>query len=199
MPKLYGITEIFLSIQGEGVRVGTRAVFVRFAGCNLKCRVATHGFDCDTEFPVREKLDAIQIRKRVEDLGGPDVSVILTGGEPGLQVNQELLWQLADDFVAIETNGTVDLSGLALDWITLSPKVRGSKLMQRQANEVKFVLKAGDPLPDTRGISAKHFLISPAWGKAGPITENIDWCTKLVMENDEWKMTLQTHKLLGLE
>ncbi len=118
---VYRINEIFKSIQGEGHRVGTPAIFIRFAGCNLDCTKATHGFDCDTDHSERMELTLDGLEERLWKLT-PCLWVILTGGEPMLQVDRKLVGHLRGmGFkVAVETNGTIPIT-VSLDWISVSP------------------------------------------------------------------------------
>lgn len=192
------INEIFYSLQGEGVRAGTANVFVRFSGCNQTCRVETHGFDCDTEFVSGQKFTAEQLVKTIREVGKGCESVILTGGEPGLQVDWKLISHLktAGFFLAIETNGSIELPA-GLDWITVSPKVAEHCVRQLVASEVKYVRHAGQGIPKPV-CKAEHYLLSPA-----ALGESIDpnamrWCIQLVKENPRWRLTFQQHKYWGV-
>lgn len=194
MPKQYTINEIFYSLQGEGIRAGTANVFVRFTGCNLTCRKETHGFDCDTEFASGRKMTAEEIHIAAWKLT-PDCNwMILTGGEPGLQVDTELIehlhgkgWKLA-----IETNGSVELPP-GIDWITVSPKVAEHAIRQSFADEVKYVRGHSQAVPRT-AIKAAHYLISPAFNGIYADRASLAWCLQLVKENPEWRLSIQQHK-----
>ena len=145
------VNEIFYSLQGEGVRAGTANVFVRFARCNLRCRVGDEhsGFDCDTEFESFREFTPEEILAEARRLAGEtwspgDVGVIFTGGEPALQLTAELvaLFRNAGFFTAIETNGTVNVAALGLDWITVSPKSAG-----RASRSRRWPLRTGSSRP----------------------------------------------------
>ncbi len=205
----YQVNECFLSLQGEGVRAGTANVFVRFSGCNLRCSVepgpqSPGGFDCDTEFrsgracsleQIEEwVLQAVEISKGVNPLW-----LILTGGEPGLQVDSAFVeyfhgkgYQLA-----IETNGTIDLSGALfpqiLDWITLSPKVAEHAVKQLVASEIKYVRGWGQGIPKPVA-KALHYLISPAFDGGEVHPKTMQWCQRLCLENPQWRLSVQQHK-----
>ena len=134
---VYHINEIFYSLQGEGFHTGRPAVFVRFAGCNLRCPF------CDTDFSHSEPMTAEQIARRVFDYSThPHTLIVLTGGEPSLQVDNELVDALHahQQTVTIETNGTRPVPD-NIDWVTLSPKaVPEANLPLTQADESKVVL-----------------------------------------------------------
>jgi organic radical activating enzyme len=193
----YTVNEIFYSLQGEGVRTGTANAFVRFTGCNLTCRQETHGFDCDTEFTSGRKMSAEEILAEVKRIGGPCRSAILTGGEPGLQLDAVILSAFRDAgyFIAIETNGTVSFETLAwlIDWISLSPKVAEHAVRQPKASELRYVRSHGQGIPKP-SAEAEHYLISPAFDGDGLSRENLKWCIDLVKQNPKWRLSIQNHK-----
>jgi 7-carboxy-7-deazaguanine synthase len=193
--KSYLVNEIFYSLQGEGVRAGTPNVFLRLSHCNLACKVETHGFDCDTEFESGRWLTAEEIVAEMRQLSERCRWVILTGGEPALQVGQELIDALhaAEYRLAIETNGSVELPP-GLDWITVSPKVAEHAIRQRTANEVKYVRGHGQAVPKTV-VQAEHHLISPAFEGDQIDPRALDWCIRLCKENPPWRLSVQQHKL----
>lgn len=231
----YTINEIFYSLQGEGMRAGTANVFVRFSGCNLKCDVkpgekSPGGFACDTEFASGRKMSLKEIHEGIlaarniaiglpKEHGSPqewgsDLWLILSGGEPGLQVDRNFCnyFHALGMKLAIETNGTVELPndepqdgdpkyyshpGDLLDWVTVSPKVAEHAIKQLTADEVKYVRGYGQPIPKT-SVIATHYLISPAFegGILHPAT--LEWCTRLCLENPKWRLSLQTHKFLNV-
>ena len=199
----YAITEVFLSLQGEGVRSGVPSVFVRFAGCNLDCNVAEHGFDCDTDFKARSSMTESQLVVAVLAVSRGCKWVIFTGGEPGIQLNEDLVAAFkAKGFkLAIETNGMYELPE-GLDWICVSPKVEDSQIKVRKADEVKFVVKDGDPIPTT-GIDATHYVLSPAWGVASKTDiqnpgaldpHNAAHARMLCLSHPHWRYSEQKHK-----
>jgi 7-carboxy-7-deazaguanine synthase len=191
----YVVNEIFYSLQGEGVRAGTPNLFLRFARCNLACRVETHGFDCDTEFESGRRMTLAEIRAEMTVLSATCRWVVLTGGEPALQVDRELIDALheAGYQLAIETNGSVLLPP-GIDWVTVSPKVAEHALRQLTAQEVKYVRGYGQAIPRTV-VEAEHYLISPAFDGAEVDPRTLDWCIRLVRENPPWRLSVQQHKL----
>ncbi|KKM18446.1 hypothetical protein LCGC14_1665560, partial [marine sediment metagenome] len=171
----YHVAEIFYSLQGEGHRKGTVNVFVRFAGCNLQCNVAEHGFDCDTDFRSRETFanaeDLVDRMLSVWSAGSTHncyanpscrsqlPSVILTGGEPTLQVDDALISVLKRErfYIAIETNGTQPVHR-GIDWVTCSPKTK--ELAIERCDEVKCVLAMGEHPGDFKLPKADHYFLS---------------------------------------
>ena len=195
--KTYTINEYFYSLQGEGLRAGTANIFLRFAGCNLTCREETEGFDCDTEFVSGRKLTGSQIVTELRECAPQAQAIILTGGEPSLQIDTELIKLLKSEgyYLAIETNGTRALPD-GIDWVTVSPKTAEHTLRQTVANEVKYVKAKGQGIPRPT-IKADYYLISPTCQPDGRfLAEDMAWCVTLIKENPTWRLSLQTHKLL---
>lgn len=196
--KKYIVNEIFYSIQGEGIRAGTANLFLRFAGCNEQCRRDTHGFDCDTDFSQGIWMTLNEIIRGLRAAAPKCEWVILTGGEPSLQADRELIdglhaagWKLA-----IETNGSVALPD-GIDWITVSPKSDESAIRQRVADEVKYVITDRQDLPITE-VNAKYRLISPAFHGDQIDEKALAWCIMLVQDHPEWRLSVQQHKHWGI-
>jgi 7-carboxy-7-deazaguanine synthase len=196
--KQYRINEIFYSVQGEGARAGSPSLFVRFSKCNLLCTVATHGFDCDTEFESGRDLTVDEIIGELAALSEDCNWIVLTGGEPALQVDEAIVEGLhaAGYFLAIETNGTVSLPE-GLDWVTISPKVTENSLQQRVADEVKYVRSIGQGIPRSL-VKAQHYLISPAFDGEYLDPETLEWCLDLVRRHPTWRLSVQQHKGWGV-
>lgn len=205
----YSIKEMFLTLQGEGVQAGRRAVFVRFSGCNLwsgreKDRATADCSFCDTDFVGingedggRYELESLVAR--IEGLWGAGgrAFVVMTGGEPLLQLDAPLIESLkARGFeVAVETNGTCHAPD-NLDWICVSPKA-GTTIVQRSGNELKLVWPQPSLDPDELlEWDFEHFLIQPM-DSASPATARAA-AIDFVMRNPRWRLALQTHKILGL-
>jgi 7-carboxy-7-deazaguanine synthase len=194
----YLVNEIFYSLQGEGVRAGSPNLFLRLARCNQECRVETHGFDCDTEFESGRWLTAHEIVAEARQLSAACGWLVLTGGEPALQVDGELIDVLhgAGFALAVETNGSVELPS-GIDWITVSPKVADHAIRQRTAHEVKYVRAFVQALPRTV-VKAEHFLLSPAFDGDGLDRRALDWCIRLCKDNPPWRLSVQQHKCWGV-
>lgn len=205
----YAVKEIYVTLQGEGAQMGRRAVFLRMAGCNLwtgreKDRSSADCQFCDTDFvgmdgPNGGRYEADPLADRVASLWGaaPRPLVVITGGEPFLQLDEQLIEALhrRGFEVAVETNGTLPAPN-GLDWICVSPKA-GTEIVQRSGNELKLVWpqEGLDPV-HFLDWDFDHFLIQPkdVAGSGPCITEAMD----LVMRDPRWRLSLQTHKLLGL-
>ena len=176
---------IFYSIQGEGFHTGMPAVFVRFAGCNLACSW------CDTDHSLQFTMTPYEVSRFV--LQWPARNIILTGGEPTVQDITPLVGMLqeAGCWVAIETNGTGALP-LSLNWITTSPKAPG----RFKCDELKVVYEG----QDLNQYSVIHRIGRPVYQFLQPCSmENIDETVQAVKENPTWRLSLQTHKLIGIE
>ena len=194
----YRVNEIFYSIQGEGRRAGTPMVFVRFSDCNLRCTWKNAGFDCDTEFVSGREMTLTEIEEFAAILNDKKGWMLLTGGEPGLQLDKPFVefMKTRGWLLAIETNGTVKLPD-DLDWICVSPKSAEHTLRQRVANELKYVRHYGMNVPEPT-VTADYYLISPAFQSDGSIrSEDLEWCVDLVKKNPErWSLAIQYHKYL---
>ena len=194
--KKYLINELFYSIQGEGVRAGTANVFVRFSKCNLQCNVKEHGFDCDTDFSKSVQMNSQDIIDKCEELGGECNWIVFTGGEPALQLDENLIKEAKDRgySIAIETNGTVMLPG-GIDWICVSPK--NLNIKQLTSNELKYVINADSKLPEPI-IYADFNLLSPAHFNGMILPGAMDRCIKLCKDNPTWRLSVQQHKMWGV-
>ncbi|MBA4047268.1 MAG: 7-carboxy-7-deazaguanine synthase [Sphingomonas sp.] len=206
----YAVKEMFLTLQGEGVHAGRRAVFIRFAGCNLwngreADRASAVCQFCDTDFVGTDGdgggkfADAGALAAAARALWGdaPGAFAVLTGGEPMLQVDDALVGALhiAGFYIAIETNGTLPVHP-ALDWVCVSPKA-GSDVVQRRGDELKLVWpQPGTDIDAIEGWDFVHWLVQPMDGPA--LAEATQAAIDLVMAQPRWRLTLQSHKLLGL-
>lgn len=217
-PGTYVINEVFYSLQGEGINAGVPMVFIRFADCNLRCaRNNEARFDCDTEFMSGNEMTLSAIDGAIIQATSGVSSgsrqhprwLLLTGGEPALQVDDEFMEYFDVGWnIAIETNGTIVLptafdvrplpKSLRRTHVCISPKSGEHTLRRRRADEVKYVRRVGQGIPETV-VHATHQLISPAAQADGSfLREDVEWCIKLVKENPEWRLSLQTHKLLNI-
>lgn len=194
------VNEIFYSLQGEGFYSGTPSVFIRFSGCNLRCPF------CDTQHEAGEEMSEEEIVARVTTKEYGEVThVVITGGEPGLQLTASLIDKLhaAGKYVAVETNGTIPLPA-NVDWITLSPKesyVKDAEVVITHADELKLIYdgvtlvaeKAGNCRPtllylqpmDT-GNDTRNSLIT---------AQTVDY----IKRHPQWRLSLQIHKILNIQ
>ena len=189
------VNEIFYSIQGEGAHSGEAAIFVRLSGCNLKCSF------CDTEHQPYQDLTEDEICAEIAQY--PASLVVITGGEPTLQLTRSLVDKIHDlgKMVAIETNGTREVPS-NVDWVTVSPKEAyvGSigKPVIKTAQEVKIVLDDLHTYDDpTFGITAAHYFVQPCdTSDEARNRDIINRCVNFVKENPLWRLSLQTQKIL---
>lgn len=208
---MYQVKEIFPTLQGEGAHSGRAAVFCRFAGCNLwsgreEDRLSAICQFCDTDFigtdgPGGGKFAkagdlAIAIADKWQG-GSQKRFVVLTGGEPMLQVDDELIAALHEEGfeIAIETNGTFAVPR-SIDWICVSPKA-GSSLIQRTGDELKLVFPQPELQPETvAGLDFKHYFLQPMDGpeQAQNTVAVVNYCLK----HPQWRLSTQTHKLIGI-
>lgn len=214
----YTVKEIYFTMQGEGVHTGRSAVFLRFAGCNLWDGIEEHRAGavcrfCDTDFfgtdGVRggkyASADAVAdvVREVWDESTSPGVSdrnarfVVCTGGEPALQLDDVLVARLKQRgfYVAIETNGTVPTAE-GIDWVCVSPKAEAD-IIVRTGNELKLVYPQEGALPDRYvGLGFEYFLLQPMDGP--DIEINTRRALEFCRANPRWRLSLQTHKLLGI-
>jgi 7-carboxy-7-deazaguanine synthase len=207
----YAVKEAFLTLQGEGVQAGSRAVFLRFAGCNLwsgreQDRATAQCNFCDTDFvgtdgPGGGKFaDVEELVAHVEELWGEGVEerlVVITGGEPMLQLDEALIDRLhARGFrVAVESYGTLPAPP-GIDWLCVSPKA-GTDVVQRSGDELKLVWpQQGIDPAELEEWKFDHFLVQPMDGP--DLKRSIDAAVSLAMERPKWRLTLQAHKVVGL-
>ena len=207
----YAVKECFLTLQGEGVQSGSRAVFLRFAGCNLwsgreQDRATAQCTFCDTDFVGTDGegggkfAEADTLAAHVEAVWGSGAEnrlVVITGGEPMLQLDAELVEALhARGFrVAVETNGTLPAIA-GIDWICVSPK-SGTEVVQRSGNELKLVWpQDGIDPAELEGWAFEHFLVQPM--DCDRRHEAVEAAVELAMKRPKWRLSLQTHKVVGL-
>lgn len=208
----YAVKEIFYTLQGEGAQAGRAAVFCRFAGCNLwsgreadrssaVCQFCDTDF-ADTDGPGGGKFSsAEELAGVIEEKWSPGAKerrfVVCTGGEPLLQLDAALIDALhARGFeVAVETNGTCPAPP-ALDWICVSPKA-GAELRQMCGDELKLVYpQAGGEPEKFVSLQFRHFFLQPMDGPERERNTRLALC--YCMEHPQWRLSLQTHKMLGI-
>ncbi len=207
----YSVKEIYYTLQGEGYHTGRPAVFIRFSGCNLwtgheKDRSGAICDWCDTDFvgtnginggkfSVKEIINIINSQWKGNVLSEP--YVVCTGGEPLLQMDEALIKAIhkAGFEIGLETNGTM-IPPDGIDWICVSPKANAD-LVLKNGNELKVVYPQSGMNPRVHEeLKFDHFYIQPMDGINQ--TENIKRSEKFVLDHPKWKLSLQTHKILGI-
>ena len=211
----YSVKEIYYTLQGEGAQTGRAAVFLRFAGCNLwsgRAEDRTKGPGgcsrwCDTDFVGTDGLgggrfaDARALAQHVSRCWKGTTPerrlVVCTGGEPLLQLDEPLIAALHDERfeVAVETNGTLPVPE-GLDWVCVSPK-HGGELVVRSGNELKLVVPQDGIDPRSfESFAFDHFLLQPMDGpdREANARQAVEYC----LAHPRWRLSLQTHKYLGI-
>ncbi|UGY17142.1 7-carboxy-7-deazaguanine synthase [Bradyrhizobium septentrionale] len=207
----YAVKEIFLTLQGEGAHAGRASVFCRFAGCNLwsgreQDRTGAVCRFCDTDFVGTDGTlggryaDAAELANTIAaqwTAGAADRYVVLTGGEPLLQVDTALIEALHGHgfAIAIETNGTIAPPD-GLDWICVSPKA-AAELVVRRGHELKLVYPQVENKPeDFAGLSFERFSLQPMDGP--DVIANTERAIAYCLKHPQWRLSVQTHKTLGI-
>ena len=206
----YRIKEIYFTQQGEGKNTGKDFVFVRFAGCNLwsgkeKHRASAICKFCDTDFygtdgvngGIYETKDLVTKIKSLWISKDSEIRVVLTGGEPLLQVDDSLITALkkANIYIAIETNGTLK-APKGIDWICMSPKAN-TDIQLTEGSEIKVIYPQENLDPaDFNNMNFSNYFIQPMDSKdyEANVSKSVEFC----MQNSNWRLSLQTHKILGI-
>ncbi len=190
------VKEIFYSLQGEGGRQGEASIFIRLTRCNLNCDF------CDTDFEEGTDMNLGQIINLISKY--PCKWIVWTGGEPTLQLTSEVLevFHTEGYLQAIESNGHNKLSDL-LDYKVISPKgkIDYAKTINPEVDEVRLPIQKGENIPDIDLLpTAKYYFLSPVFTSDKKTTqENIDYCVEQILTKTHWRLSLQIHKLIGIE
>ena len=206
----YRIKEIYFTQQGEGSNTGRDFVFVRFSGCNLwsgkeKNRKSAICQFCDTDFYGTDGINggvysANQLIEKIKSLWvsrDDNIAVVLTGGEPLLQVNDELVAALKQEqiYIAVETNGTLDAPD-HIDWICMSPKAN-TEIKLKKGDEIKVIFPQESLDPEKFSLfDFSEFYLQPM--DSNKYQENLNATITYCQKNPKWKLSLQTHKILGI-
>jgi organic radical activating enzyme len=192
------VVEIFNSIQGEGANVGRSATFIRLSNCNKNCSFCDTDWDKGVEMTIEEVLAEVQ--KYSSNM------IIWTGGEPTLQLTNEILSHFKNYFQAIETNGTNPVPA-EIDYISCSPKVE-SDILKRNfqlVDEFRFPVAVGDEIPSIDDLPrASNYFLSPIFvGEVKKRLEinrkNLDYCLSVIAREPRWRLSVQLHKLLNVQ
>ncbi len=196
---MWKVNEIFYSLQGEGFTSGMASVFIRVSGCNLHCAF------CDTHHEQGTMMSLPEIVEKV--MHYPEAPlIVLTGGEPSLWIDNEFvagLKAMTGKRIAIETNGTHTLPH-GIDWVTLSPKGGigdngDAPVVLTCCDELKVVY-LGQDLSQYNDIVADHRFLQPCWVEdKEQCHRNMDATVQAVLKNPQWRLSLQTHRLLGIQ
>lgn len=198
-PTKYRVTEIFNSLQGEGFHSGRPAIFVRFQGCNLRCSWCDTAKSISKQVPCDKYTQSELINEIKKKTEHGNRFIVFTGGEPTLQLNRRLVSRLRTEGyqIAVETNGTIKLD-FKVDWLTVSPKPTGP-FRQTEGDELKVVYPDADHKLLSRYLnySFTHYYISPMWND--DYEQNLEKAIEYCIENPPWKLSLQIHKIIGVD
>ncbi|MDR2040817.1 MAG: 7-carboxy-7-deazaguanine synthase QueE [Tannerella sp.] len=190
------VKEIFYSLQGEGGRQGEASIFIRLSGCNLRCDF------CDTDDSGGTVMETGEALAHIRAF--PCQWIVWTGGEPTLQLTDEILalFKRAGYRQAIESNGHKPLSPL-LDYTVVSPKgtTDYAKRVNPRVSEIRLPVRKGDLLPALSALpEARHYFLSPVFAAEAAVTRaNINYCVEQIKRRPEWRLSLQIHKLIGIQ
>jgi organic radical activating enzyme len=189
------VNEIFYSLQGEGCRAGEASIFIRLAGCNLKCDF------CDTEF---EKFTEMTLEEIYETIGKVLCKwIVWTGGEPCIQLYTDILYWFAENgfHQAVETNGTIYIP-IGFDYVTVSPKLGMQRLLdvskeyRFEIDEIRTPYAIGKIIPNIEDLpTAKNYYLSPIFNGDKMDQENLQSCIQYCLEHPEWKLSIQQQKI----
>lgn len=186
---VYKVNEIFYSLQGEGYFTGTPSVFIRFSGCNRACPF------CDTDFSAFTPMTADEIVTEASRHEGRHA--VITGGEPLLQLDSALIEALHDAgfFIAVETNGSLPVPD-GVDWVTCSPKARPWAITR--CDELKIVYHGSIDMDHAASsIAATHLFLQPCTDPATGMANTAE-TVRYILKHPWWRLSLQTHRLLGI-
>ena len=196
---MWKVNEIFYSLQGEGYNTGTASVFIRLSGCNLRCTF------CDTRHEEGTIMSLPEIVEQVMQYPQAPL-IVLTGGEPSLWIDNDFvmgLKQMTGKRIAIETNGTHPLPH-GIDWVTLSPKTGlgdsgDVPVVLTRCDELKVVY-LGQDLAQYNTITANHRYLQPCWvNDKEQRLSNMRATVQAVLDNPQWRLSLQTHRILDIK
>lgn len=190
------VVEIFYSLQGEGANTGKPFIFIRLSNCNLNC------WFCDTDWNRGEDYTIEQIMNEIKQY--PCKNILWTGGEPTLQLTDEILQHFKGYFHAIETNGTNEVPSL-ISYITVSPKGKPSEIKPTHINEIRYPAELGSEIPDINDLPpANSYFLSPIFTglpkqRFQLVNENVNYCIDYIKTHPQWRLSLQMHKILNIQ
>lgn len=190
------VNEIFYSLQGEGAYTGTPSIFIRLAGCNLRCPF------CDTKHEPYKVLTKEEIMAQIANFTAKHI--VFTGGEPSLQLNAEIChyFKVNGYTIQVETNGTMKLPHNCVDWVTCSPKTdycKKAEIKQEKIDEVKVVFDGKIDVSKYLDIKAYYYSLQPCdTGNDEKNKEIIKQCIDYILYHPKWHLSLQTQKILNV-
>lgn len=195
------VSEIFYSLQGEGIRAGVPSIFIRLQGCKAKHACYASGVRCDTEFESGKPYSLDEILEWINNNAIGCKEIVWTGGEPTDQLTAEILQAFKGQgfYQCIETSG-LNPTPNGIDFITLSPKVAEHVLIKNfpdGVDEIKYIRHKGQSIPEPTIVS-KYKLLSPHSDGFTINKENVNHCINLCLQNPQWRLSIQQHKLWNI-
>lgn len=191
------ISEIFYSLQGEGIRAGTPTIFIRLSGCKAKNACFALGIKCDTEFESGAEFSISELELHIKNIAPLCKEITWTGGEPADQLTEQIVQHFKDKgyYQTIETSGLKPVPE-NLDFVCVSPKVAEHVIKKNftKVNELRYVRHSGQAIPEP-SILAEHYYISPHSDGLEINSENLAHCITLIKKNPKWKLSIQQHKI----
>lgn len=195
------VSEIFYSLQGEGIRAGQPTIFIRLQGCTAKNACVKSGIQCDTEFESGKEYTVEELLVYIMKIGKGCKWITWTGGEP----TDQLTAAIVDFFNDAAYKQSIETSGIrpvpaGLDLVSVSPKVAEHILAKNFPNgvtELRYVRHAGQEIPQP-SIVAEHYMLSPHSDGFNINTDNLKHCIRLCLENPVWRLSVQQHKIYGV-
>ena len=193
------VSEIWFSLQGEGLRTGVPTIFIRLQGCKTKMACAASGVVCDTEFESGKEMTIQQIKDWIKENANTCNEITWTGGEPTDQLTSEILREFNTFYQTIETSGLNPVPK-GIHFISLSPKVAEhiiAKNFPKGVNELRYVRHSGQDIPQP-SIKADYYYLSPHSDGYTINDDNVKHCIKLCLKHPQWRLSIQDHKLWKL-
>lgn len=197
-----GVSELFYSLQGEGANAGKPMIFIRLQGCKAKGACYAAGIRCDTEFESGREYDLPELLERIKKFSGYCQAILWTGGEPMDQLTPEVVAYFREngyDWHGVESSGLHPIPDGIFDHITVSPKVSEFVLKknfgdEQIIHELRYVRHAGQEIPRPP-INAEYLYLSPHSDGFTINQENLQHCMQLCLDNPEWSLSVQQHKI----
>lgn len=193
--KVYAVSKVYYSLLSEGVQAGIPAVFIQFGAHSPKVGRELAAFDYENVVPMRDRMTANEVAKLARICNFRCKWAVLIGYEPEAQLDEDLVDALhaVDFYIAIETAGTAALDQVSVDWLAISPEP-GKELRVKSADEIKYTIRYGDPIP-LPPVPARNYVLLPALDGDQLDKRDLEWCIQLVKDNPPWRLSVQNTRI----